>query len=822
MKQMHTTEQNIQMRIGVIILILILYFIGMFIYSYHLRNNMNERKEEITKSHQLLSYTNSFIFSVQQGENAINEYLISQQISHLHRYDSISDNLLKQTARLKIITPDTAKSELLKKIYVLLQEKNTTARQLTRLFDLRDPLTELDKKINVYKDKEAKQDSLVVTKNVDTTIKVDRRKGFWERLKGLFNPKYAADTTINITNARTDTVFKTAADSALYTDLKETSQKISNTYVSNIRGIEKQVQTLVLSEQKISLQISELLTKLHQETIHTALSGIEKSSRLNRKVFDFSIISGLVSLILILTIILLIFDDLKKGQKARTELIREKQRTETLMKSRHQLLLSVSHDVKTPLSSIMGYMDIWESEEESKTKKQQIQSARNSGKYILSMLTNLLEFSRLEQKSGKLHFSQFNLIKLSYEIVDMFAPLAKEKKLAILFNNQIRNPFYVESDFTILKQILTNVLSNAVKYTKKGSVTLSLRQTEDGYTCFEVADTGIGIRSEDIPEIFKPFSRMKNSVNAEGSGFGMYVTKGFVDSLNGKISITSKKDQGTRVTLYLPLKEIRSPEKIEKDSEINKIPNYLEKNILLFEDHAPLAFMLKDMLHHLGHRVTVCQHPEDVTACLKNTSSFDLVLTDMDMGNITGIEILRKIREKSAEIPVWIMTAYDDYTQEAATTDGFDGFLRKPICSEELARIVSVKTPETPSEKFIEKEFPVLFSMFDNDTKTIKNILSTFVEKSRDDIRELERCVRENDFSAAQHVCHKIHPFLAQLNAENICNNLKKMDQLRGKDVTLYPNWKDDMRKTAGDIRLLTERIKNEYLNQKGESGVIT
>ena len=209
----------------------------------------------------------------------------------------------------------------------------------------------------------------------------------------------------------------------------------------------------------------------------------------------------------------------KQRAKARIDLIKEKQLTEKLMKSRHQLLLSVSHDIKTPLTSIMGYMDLWKSNETSETRKQQIQSAQNSGKYILTMLSNLLEFSRLEQHSKQLHISRFNLIELMEEVMGMFYPFAETKNLLLEFDSQLDKPFFVETDYTVLKQILSNLLSNAIKYTLEGSVQLSLQQDDTDKVIFTIIDTGIGIDEKDMPELFKPFSRIQNPLKAEGSGF---------------------------------------------------------------------------------------------------------------------------------------------------------------------------------------------------------------------------------------------------------------------------------------------------------------
>src|SRR5690606_22974877 len=135
---------------------------------------------------------------------------------------------------------------------------------------------------------------------------------------------------------------------------------------------------------------------------------------------------GILSLLLILFIVLLIVNDLNKGQKARSDLIREKQRNEQLIESRHKLLLTVSHDIKTPLSSMMGYMEMWESDEMKDERRREPNSARSSARHILNMLSNLLEFSRMERNRGVLRNSRFEMQALMVDILDMFTPLAEE------------------------------------------------------------------------------------------------------------------------------------------------------------------------------------------------------------------------------------------------------------------------------------------------------------------------------------------------------------------------------------------------------------
>ncbi len=790
-------EHRIRVKIGLLFLIIILYVAGIFIYSYNLKKYVDTQKEEISGSYEVLSLSNQLILSVQEAQEALNAYLVNPQKKIQLRYDSLTANISGQITGIRQLASQRDQDVYLESIDSLLHEKNEIVNQLIILFRSQSPLDELDKKIETYN--EFVQDSVQVTTNKDTTTVVKDKKGFWDRLGNLFNPRRAPDTIISVSRVEQETRLTSRIDTGVYADLKNTTQAASKTYSIQLSGIERQVQEFIFAEQNISLQISHLLTKFYNETTRITRQGIQSSELLTSRIFMFAVVVGTLSLVLILIIIFLIIDDLKKGQKARLDLAKEKQLTESLMESRHKLLLSVSHDIKTPLSSMMGYMEMWQGEKMSESKKRQLQSAQNSGKHILSMLVNLLEFSRLERNLGELHNSRFNLIELMDEIIRMFKPLTEGEKPDIEFENLVGAPFYVETDYTVLKQILINVISNAVKYTIKGRIDVGLSY-EKGLV-FIISDTGIGMHESEIQEIFKPFSRIKNPLKAEGSGFGMYVTQGLVHSLKGEIKIQSKKDEGTRVTIELPLHPVeKAPDGSKDNIRGNNDKPYTK--ILIFEDDMALGNLIKEFLLQNGLKVKICNNVRDVKGFINHVSLFDIVFTDMQMLNITGNDILHEIRKINSNIPVWLMTAYDDYNTERAVSEGFSGFITKPIQMSRLIDILSLKKPSSLDEKF-----PQLVSLFGDDTETIKKILSTFVTTVYKDTESLTELINLSDFRGAQQLCHKIHPFINQIGAQYLCDVLIKMDSLRGEDETAYPAWKEDLLSSIRQIREFADTV---------------
>lgn len=806
MEPKKSPEHRISIKIGLIFLVIILFFTGLLIYSSILRRNIVVQREEMDNSHRILSYSNQLITSVQHAQDVLNAYLVAPKRGFQLQYDSISTDIASQIDHIQQISPETNKEGILSDIDSLLSEKNRIVNKLIRQFRLQNPLIKLDKRIETYDDNI--QDTVVVTTNKDTTLVTKQKKDFWSRLKNLFDPKYAPDTTMTIAQTEQEVRSSSRVDTVMYADLKTITQEASKTYSSQISGIEREVRELIYAEQTISLRISQLITQFYNEAIETTRKGTENSESLTQRIFTFAIVVGALSIAVILFIIFLIIEDLNNGKKARIDLAKEKQITEELIESRHKLLLSVSHDIKTPLSSMMGYLEIFEADELSEEKKRQIDSARNSGKHILSMLKNLLEFSRLERNSAALQYSRFNLVELIEEIIHMFQPFTDEKALSLQFDNRATSPFFIRTDYTILKQILINVLSNAVKYTLQGSVTLRLEYGQQ--LIFTVIDTGIGIDEGDIENVFKPFSRIKNPLKTEGSGFGMYVTKGMVESLNGDITLTSIKEEGTSVTIRLPLTQIENLIKAADDDPVSN--NRIYNKILLFEDDPSLGNMIKEFLIHQGFRVKLCSNRRDVLGFLRLISSFDIVFTDMQMVDITGNDILREIRKRDSSIPVWLMTANDEYVTERARQEGFTGLVLKPVKMSSLQEILSgTATKENNSASPVER-FSQLASLFDNDKKAMKDILSGFVQSCDKDMDHLTGLIDKHNFKEAQQLCHRIYPFFSQLEAENICEAIHKMDNLRGRDETSYPEWKEELSDTIRQISIFTESIRADYL----------
>jgi signal transduction histidine kinase/CheY-like chemotaxis protein len=750
----------------------------MILFFYYSRNNIDEQKKNIEAHERIIDRIKNLVQNIDQAQQKANSYIATKDISHLDTFHIQLYNIEKQIDTLKIITTDSVPVILFKELEVLLIKKGETVTELSKLFCEQQSFPDkIREKIKTYESSIQPDSIEIKTHQVEETIlknEAKKKKNLWQKIASVFSPKQSSrDTIITVSREIIDTIKITPLDS-LYTTLQRDTlvEKVKLDYKNHITSIEERVILLILSDQEISSNIFDLLTDLYDNLLDSRLDEIKNNEHWLRNINTISIFIGLIALFLILLFIILIINNVNKGLHMRKSLEIANKRTKQLMESRHQLLLSVSHDIKTPLNSILGYLELNNNQNQLTT--QDLSSMRNSGKYILALLENLLEFSSLQLGTLTASQTAFSILALCNEIKEMFVPLAKHKGLQFDCIYEFGDSLYITSDLLKLKQIIINILSNAIKYTPSGKIKFTVR-FENEILFIQVSDTGIGIPNEQINQIFQPFRRIDENKNvAEGTGFGMYVVKGLIDLLEGIITIESEIDKGTTISVELPAL-----------STMVEYKEALPLKIYVVDDDPAFSNMLTKMLSQLGHTAISINSIAAFEESKQHLSTSDLIITDMEMGDISGTDILKTLRKIHPSLPIYIITGRSDFSKEQAYKLGFNGYLPKPVTLNELSSLIN----QTPMSHDYLKS---LREMFDNDESAIQEIVDVFINTTNENLNQLEYCIKENTFSQAQTVCHKMLPMFLQMGLNEISDFLKKMDQLRGVPPEGYPSWKED------------------------------
>lgn len=786
-------ESRVKLNAIIIYLLASLLCIGMIYYIANLKNSINLQKVNIEKNEEILNLTNDLIQNINKAQSYSNLYIFSGNNVHLENFNISLSKISNTNDSIITHCDDSFNKETINSITSLLKDKEKIIKEINHQYKYFNPYQELYSIIENYQPKPEKSS---VSKTIqDTIIYKTEKKSFIKRLGAVFSPDKSMDSIVLVSTTTVDTISRINEETYnLLNDLQLHSENGKRKYKKQIETIERKFNNLLLSDQEISKEISDLLIILHKQTLESVIKEIEKSEILIDKNINLSILIAAIALLIILTFIFLIFYDIKKVIAARKATEEAKKRTEEIMESRHKLLLSVSHDVKAPLSSILGYLELMQIDSDKNEERQKISSMKNSAEHILSLLTNLLNFSRLDQGKETAILSNFNIETLCDDLMEMFMPLAESKQLTFIYEKCLNGKNNVKADALKIKQILSNLLSNAIKYTIKGKITFKV-SNNNNEMIFNIIDEGIGIPQDKLEEIFKPFRRIDNNESLiEGNGFGLFVVKGLVDLLNGSIEVKSEPEKGSEFLVKIPIEYVSLNEEKEEIIDIQELKSHSSKRILVIDDDNTLLTVINSMLNKLEIKCDICHSSVEFEDFCNNINIYDIILTDKEMGAFNGLDVLRKIKEINQDKKVVLMTARSEYNKEVAANKGFDDYLRKPFSIKDLATLLNSETcyinQNEHKSKFIE-DFPELCSMFDNDDDSITNILKTFVETTSDNLMIFNKIIDNNNFNEAVNLCHKMCPMFVQLNRKDYAEFLYKMDNLRGCDESSFPEWKE-------------------------------
>lgn len=360
--------------------------------------------------------------------------------------------------------------------------------------------------------------------------------------------------------------------------------------------------------------------------------------------------------------------------------------------SKNQFLANMSHEIRTPLNSIMGFSEMLISQEADDRKARLMQMIEYSGNQLLQIINDIFDYSKIEAGKISLMESGFILSEVIKDIVDFFEQALKKKNLQLIVNKDDLDENDLFGDYYKLKQILYNVISNAIKFTEKGYVNVSVsseKSDDKVQTKIIVEDTGIGIDKDQLSMIFDEFKQLDYYLTKKinGTGLGLAITKKLIDILHGSIIVESEIGKGSKFIINIPFqtktKTIIKPKIVmnkpteDKESESRKI------KILLAEDNEANQFLIKAITKSQGWEITVVDDGEKVIEEYDN-DEYDLILMDIQMPVMNGYEatsiIREKERKKGIHIPIIALTAFAMKSDKDLCIDaGMDGYISKPF-----------------------------------------------------------------------------------------------------------------------------------------------
>jgi len=702
----------------------------------------------------------------------------------------------------------------------LLREKDAnTVRLLRTLSEANDSMISAREVEQII----AEQDTIItqqrvqrrVTARRDTVVTQPKKKGFFRRLGEVFVPprKDSAIQVQTTLEVATDTVLDAynPVDS-LHAKLRTVAQqkKATNSV------IQRRKRTLQRLDHALSARIDSLLKGYEQETLLRAREEAEYQKAVRHR--SATIISGIAAGAVVLSVIFLvmIWRDVTRSNRYRRQLEEANRFAEELLASREKLMLAITHDFKAPLGSIMGYADLLSRLTVDGRQRFYLDNMKTSSEHLLKLVTDLLDFHRLDLHKAEINRVTFHPARLLEEIYVSFEPLTSAKGLSLKceIDPELKGTFI--SDPLRLRQIVNNLLSNAVKFTSEGGITLTASFVPKGDSVFSgnhlklsVIDTGKGMEPGDRERIFQEFTRLPGAQGEEGFGLGLSIVRMLVQLLEGRIEVDSVLGKGSTFTLRVPL----YPVALNDTSEVNEqkyenssslLAQTPALHILLIDDDRIQLTLTSAMLAQSGITSVSCLQLDELLEALR-TDTFDVLLTDVQMPAMNGFDLLNLLRAsnipQAKTIPVIAVTARSDMQREEFLKHGFAGSLHKPFMVNELFAELDIEKRETglvTPQNHVETDavqtdriateavpvsalnFSALTAFSGDDPDAAKSILESFVTETRLNADRLRQALDAEDTDGIAAMGHKMLPLFTLLGADELVALLKELEDSRG------------------------------------------
>ena len=536
----------------------------------------------------------------------------------------------------------------------------------------------------------------------------------------------------------------------------------------------------------LSLEQAERLVQIQAQMDSLYVGGMELNERMNSIVSEFErennerfaaryrtfvlernnsyyVVAGLALSISLLAIVLyiLIHRDLNRRLRYEREFEQSDNRNRELLRSRKELMASVTHDLRAPLAAIRGCAEQLPLESDGSRRAGYLGNILHSSDYMLALVDTLMEYHRMDEGGTHSKNTLFSLKTLFEEIADSHRLAARQKKLAFTASFSGLDVM-VNCDSSHIRQIVGNLLSNALKFTFHGKVLLEV-EYRPGDLHISVLDTGMGIGLEEKKRIFGAFERLDNARNIPGFGLGLAITARLVSLMQGHVEVESVPGEGSRFSVFLPMLPAGHPVcPEEKFSPVCELP--VDIRVLVIDDNRIQLGVISKMLSRNQIHCDCCSDVRELMDCL-NKQKYDLLLTDIQMPGANGFSVLELLRTSNIprawEIPVIAITARSDKKGKYLTA-GFADCLYKPFSEEELLAAVS---------QMDRSDFAAIMEGEEN----VEEMLDLFIEDTMDELAGIRDAFSTGDYKKLGSIIHKAAPLWEMIRINIPQSELREM-----------------------------------------------
>ena len=708
----------------------------------------------------------SLVFSMLETANAERSVLLGDA-SKWERFDSALSGSKRHARKLRLLLNDTLKQQRLDTLMALLIAKRENTLLVMNVLKNNSRDIYYNNKVEAL---HSGRDSIVISPQTkerheqhETVYEVVKTKrGFFRRLGDAFRKQ------------RTDTISTTRLTHQPSTDTIHHRLNIADSVANALAEIHSEQQRAndrqqdIISTRNDRLQLVSIqLTKRTWQLLediqsdeHNALQRVVGKAISSRRAMIVRIaVLGLLAILSAAILVVYILRDIKRERRDRQRILEAKTETERIMQQRERLLLTITHDIKAPAASIAGFIDLLSEYVDRPKAVGYLQSISGSANHLLQLVSALLDYHKLESGKAERHEVSFQPTALVSECVAQMQPLAMAKQLRLATDINVAEDMFCRSDAFRIKQIVNNLVSNAIKYTDEGEVRVGITVL-NGWMTLSVSDTGCGMTPEELQSVFNAFTRLPGAQGKEGVGLGLTITREIVTLLGGRINVASTKGKGTTFRVCLPVKVVTNqgihsggalvssaPTKQQvhqqskhtqgvhlsqvhqqskevhqqsKQSQPDCLVGALETSappkgksqhlntstsqpiisVVIVDDDRLQGQLLNEMLRRIDgvqFDITTTIHADEAISIAVEKNPH-IVFTDIEMPEMNGSEIMRRIRSASSATSATdksvlrtkfvAMTAHEQSIMPQLRSDGFDACLFKPFSVQTLAATI--------------------------------------------------------------------------------------------------------------------------------------
>ncbi|CAG4989649.1 Sensor histidine kinase RcsC [Dyadobacter sp. CECT 9275] len=657
----------------------------------------------------------------------------------------------------------------------------------------------------------------VFTEVADTTKQAEEKKGFLKRVFG--QKKQKKETEPEASKVVQKQEVKVEVDTLTFAKEDSTIDKVGEA-VHQIEKSQKirtnrfvdQEQELAVAGNTLVNQLLSVMRNVEEEVVRQSNNDTSQTQKLVTASINNIEWVMLGFFFVIVVLAYLILADITKSNDYRRQLEEAKEEAEYHSMAKQRFLSNMSHEIRTPLQSIIGYTEVLKAAE--KPRQQDLETLHSASEHLLYLVNDVLDYSRIISNQFTFEKRIFAASPLLNEVIQMLRPTATAKTLLLSLENNLEDDLFLEGDPFRLRQILYNLLTNAIKFTDAGEVTLKASGSESAqgfHILFEISDTGMGMSDEQLQRVFNQFEQADPSIVRRygGTGLGLSIVKALVEGMQGQITVKSREGVGTVFAVTVQMKRTQAPQQPQQQ--------FVQRNysvpgkVWLVDDD---AFILKWCasvldLHNIRNTCfssaeEALNHPWD--------PEVRYVLTDMRMTGMNGAELCKRLRKvASPKVKFHVLTAQAlPEEREKLLSLGFDGILMKPFHSNELLDLLDSSFPVVNKVRE-DLDLSQLHEMAFGDEAMIKEVLEQFVKDSRNDLDKIQFLSEAKAYNDVMELAHRLAGRIGQVGARDISTRFR-MVETTIRDKNERPS-QDDLYLLIQDARQLVEQVDEKIIS---------